>query len=217
MLTRRVRGEGEQEGKRGMLAWRGGVRALRERMSKTDPGRTRTAGRPPCGLPFLAAALLLPATCRAGEIPPTPQAPGAPTVEDQQTQQSTARAAGPPLGKAWVVFGTDTVLAEVPTTPEARERGLMYRTELAEGAGMLFLYPEEEIFSFWMSNTYLPLDVAFLDAMLRVVDIQQMEPETTDLHTSAAPAMFGLEVPQGWFAAHGVMVGDRAQLVLGPP
>jgi uncharacterized membrane protein (UPF0127 family) len=67
-----------------------------------------------------------------------------------------------------------------------------------------------------MQNTYVPLDVGFLDANLRVVDIQQMEPETTDIHSSARRAMFALEVPQGWFAAHGVAVGDVAQLVLGP-
>jgi uncharacterized membrane protein (UPF0127 family) len=67
-----------------------------------------------------------------------------------------------------------------------------------------------------MQNTYVALDVAFLDVNLRVVDIQQMEAETTDIHSSARRAMFALEVPKGWFAAHGVEVGDVAQLVLGP-
>lgn len=80
---------------------------------------------------------------------------------------------------------------------------------------MLFVFADEDVRSLWMSNTYVPLDVAFLDSSLRVVDIQQMEPETTDIHDSRAPAMYALEVPKGWLAAHGVRVGSRARLVVG--
>ncbi len=119
----------------------------------------------------------------------------------------------PPQGRAWVVFGADTVVAEVADTPALRERGLMYRTELADGHGMLFVYTSEAPRSFWMQNTYIPLDIAFLDARQVVVDIQQMEPESEELHTSAVPAMFALEVPQGWFASRGIEVGAEARIV----
>jgi len=122
----------------------------------------------------------------------------------------------PEPGQAWVIFGADTVRAEVARTPDQREQGLMYRQELPDGTGMLFVFDTEEVRSFWMENTYVPLDIAFLDVALRVVDIQQMAPQTTDPHESAGPAMFALEVPQGWFAAHGVKVGDHATVVLGP-
>ena len=64
-------------------------------------------------------------------------------------------------------------------------------------------------------NTYVPLDIAFMDPSYRVVDIQQMAPLTTEPHESAAPAMFALEVPQGWFAEHGVQVGAVARVVFG--
>lgn len=67
-----------------------------------------------------------------------------------------------------------------------------------------------------MQNVYVPLDIAFLNAGLRVVDIQQMEAQTTNIHTGAHRSMFAVEVPKGWFAAHGVSVGDVAELVLGP-
>jgi uncharacterized membrane protein (UPF0127 family) len=122
----------------------------------------------------------------------------------------------PPRRSAWVIFGTDTVVAEVARTTAEKERGLMFRSELPDGTGMLFLFDEEEIQSLWMQNVHFPLDVAFLDASMRVVDIQQMEAETTSIHSSLRQAMFCLEVPKGWLAAHGVAVGDVAQIVLGP-
>ena len=92
----------------------------------------------------------------------------------------------------------------------------MYRTELPEGRGMLFIFPDSRIRSFWMSNTVIPLDIAYLDENLRIVDIQTMEPESLDPHESARPAMFALEVPAGWFREKGIVSGARASIVFGP-
>ena len=78
---------------------------------------------------------------------------------------------------------------------------------------MLFVFSDMAIRSFWMSNTYIALDIAFLDAEFKVVDIQAMEPQSTRSHNSRAPAMFALEVPQGWFAEHGIEVGSVARIV----
>lgn len=121
----------------------------------------------------------------------------------------------PPRGHAWVVIGTDTVIAEVADTPAARERGLMFRTELEDGRGMLFVFEDEQPRGFWMRDTYIALDIAYLDRTQRIIDIQQMEPHVEELYESAAPAMFALEVPQGWFEAHGIQVGDQARIVFG--
>jgi uncharacterized membrane protein (UPF0127 family) len=121
----------------------------------------------------------------------------------------------PPPGRAWVIFGADTVVAEIARTPDERATGLMYREELPGGTGMLFLFDDSQIRSFWMQNTYVPLDIAYLDASLSVVSIHAMEPLTTDGYESAAPAMFALEVPQGWFAANGIGVGSTATVVMG--
>ncbi len=93
----------------------------------------------------------------------------------------------PAPGHAWVIFGADTVVAEVARTNEEREQGLMYRQELADGTGMIFVFDDAAVRSFWMQNTYVALDIAYLDVSLRVVDIQQMEPQTTDPHESAGP------------------------------
>jgi len=122
----------------------------------------------------------------------------------------------PPPGEAWVIFDGDTVTAELARTPAEREQGLMYREELSQGRGMLFIFQDAQYRSFWMRNTFLPLDIAYLDETLRIVDIQAMEPESEEGHPSAQPAMFALEVPRGWFSSHGIRVGDQARLVFGP-
>jgi len=122
----------------------------------------------------------------------------------------------PPPGHAWVIFEADTVEAEVARTEEERAQGLMYRESLAKGKGMLFVFSDSQIRSFWMKNTFIPLDIAYLDAELRIVEIQAMEPESTTSLPSALPAMFALEVPLGWFEEMGISVGARARLVLGP-
>lgn len=126
-------------------------------------------------------------------------------------------------GTAWtsadtalVVFGADTVVAEVARTPDERARGLMFRTELLQGSGMLFVFPEPSRHSFWMKDTYVPLDIAYIDQNARIIDILPMEPRTTEGYDSSGPALFALEVPQGWFAAHGVEVGDVVDIRLEP-
>lgn len=91
----------------------------------------------------------------------------------------------------------------------------MYRDELPDGTGMLFIFEQSEVRSFWMSNTYLALDIAYMDLSYNIVDIQQMEPLTTTPHESNRPAMFALEVRQGWFAEHGIGVGSTAEVVFG--
>lgn len=124
-------------------------------------------------------------------------------------------AALPPAGHAWVIFGADTVLAEVARTADERAEGLMYREEVPDGTGMLFVFSDSKVRSFWMANTYVPLDIAYMNPSFRIVDIVAMEPLVTDSYPSAAPAMYGLEVRQGWFGDQGIAVGSQAQIVFG--
>ena len=165
---------------------------------------------------FVALAGLLAAlACSpAGSGDPSDRAAGA-----APGQVAGAASAGRPTTPrpaprtAWVIFGADTVVAEVARTDDERAQGLMYRQEIPDGTGMLFVFQDSQVRSFWMQNTYVPLDIAFLDASLSVVDIQQMEPLSTDFYTSKAPAMFALEVRQGWFADMGIGVGARPEVV----
>ncbi|GMR13523.1 MAG: hypothetical protein BMS9Abin29_1734 [Gemmatimonadota bacterium] len=115
---------------------------------------------------------------------------------------------------ALVIIGSDTVRVEIASTPAQREEGLKYREEVPDGTGMLFVFQAESVRSFWMMDTYVALDIAYIDAKFRIIDIQQMEPLTTDLHVSARPAMFALEVRKGWFEERGVRVGDDVELIL---
>jgi uncharacterized protein len=134
---------------------------------------------------------------------------------EPQTASSRDTTSMPPRGSAWVIFDADTVVAEVADTPALRERGLMFRTEVPDGTGMLFVFEDSQVRSFWMRNTYVPLDIAFMDPAMRVVDIRQMEPESEELTESAAPAMFALEVRQGWFEQQGIETGAQARIVFG--
>lgn len=125
----------------------------------------------------------------------------------------------PPAGYAWVIFGADTVLAEVAATPDERSEGLMYREEVPDGTGMIFVFQDNQVRSFWMANTYVDLDIAYMDPSYNIVDIVAMEALVTDSYPSRAPAMFGLEVRQGWFAEKGITIGTKADIVFGavPP
>ena len=111
---------------------------------------------------------------------------------------------------------TYELIVEVAETPEQQARGLMYRTELAENRGMVFLFPRATDAGFWMKNTKIPLSIAFFDKNGRIVRILQMDPctlppEESDRCPVYAPGtayVGALEVNQGWFAARGVKEGD---------
>jgi uncharacterized protein len=92
--------------------------------------------------------------------------------------------------------------------------GLMYRKNLGENRGMLFVYDEEDERSFHMKNTSIPLSIAFMDAEGNIVDIQQMKPfdDEPPSYVSAEPAQYALEVNRGFFRERGVEVGDTVEL-----
>lgn len=101
-------------------------------------------------------------------------------------------------------------MVELALTPRQRAHGLMFREEMAPDAGMLFLFEREAPRSFWMKNTYLPLDILFIDRTGRIVSIA---PDTVPLSEasipSGAPAMGVLELNAGVAAALGIAPGDR--------
>ena len=101
------------------------------------------------------------------------------------------------------------VQVEVADTDAKRERGLMFRKELPEGRGMLFLFGEEGEHSFWMKDTLIPLDLIFVDSSGRVTGIVARARPLTLEPRSGGPSRMVLEVPGGWAASRGVRVGDR--------
>ena len=108
---------------------------------------------------------------------------------------------------------TLVVEVEVADTPAKRERGLMFRKELADGQGMVFLFDEEGEHSFWMKDTLIPLDLIFVDSSGRVTGIvARARPLTLEPRTGGGVSRTVLEVPGGWAEAHGVRVGDRMRV-----
>lgn len=101
--------------------------------------------------------------------------------------------------------------AEVATTPEERAKGLMNRFSLRPDNGMLFVFERPEPLSFWMKNTFIPLSIAFLDAQGRILNIEDMAPQTATTHWSKAPGLYALEMRKGWFAERGIKAGDRVE------
>jgi len=103
------------------------------------------------------------------------------------------------------------IRAEVANTPETRQTGLMFRDSLVENQGMVFVYEAEGRHAMWMKNTLIPLSVAFIDRGGRIVNIEDMQPQTEDTHMAATPVAYSLEMNQGWFKKHGIRKGDLVQ------
>jgi len=119
--------------------------------------------------------------------------------------------AQPRLPAIALAIGKHKVQAEVAADPGTRERGLMFRFDLRDEEGMLFVFPEPQRLTFWMKNTPLPLSIAFIDARGVILNIRDMLPYTLDGHPSEGDALYALEVNRGWFAARGIRAGDRVQ------
>jgi uncharacterized membrane protein (UPF0127 family) len=100
------------------------------------------------------------------------------------------------------------VKAEIARTDEERNTGLMYRKKLPDGEGMLFVYERDQIMSFWMKNTYIPLSIAFITSDGRIIEIKDMYPHDETSVLSSRSARYALEVPQNWFSRVGVQLGD---------
>ena len=104
------------------------------------------------------------------------------------------------------------VRAEIARTPEERNKGLMYRKSLPEGEGMFFIFERDDILSFWMKNTSVPLSIAFIAYDGKIIDIKDMYPHDETSVRSSRSARYALEVPQGWFSRMGVQSGDVVKI-----
>lgn len=105
--------------------------------------------------------------------------------------------------------GMHQVVAQVARSPSERETGLMWRKEMAQHEGMLFVFDEPATQCFWMRNTYLPLSAAFVADDGRIVNVVDMQPLTLASHCSTAPVRYVLEMNQGWFAKRGLKAGSK--------
>ena len=113
------------------------------------------------------------------------------------------------LPRVTIGAGMHQIDAQVAASNDERMTGLMYRKEMPQQEGMLFVfeYPSQQCF--WMKNTLLPLSVAFVADDGTIVNIDEMAPQTLDSHCSAKPVRYVLEMNKGWFARKGIKAGTK--------
>lgn len=110
--------------------------------------------------------------------------------------------------------GTDALLAtldiEIAETDYETQTGLMYRTDMEPKQGMLFIFPEEAMHSFYMKNTAIPLDIIFIDDDLKIASFQKnTRPFSEDGLSSKVPVQYVLEVKAGMADHWSLDIGDR--------
>ncbi len=130
------------------------------------------------------------------------------------------------IGKTNIPFRNDGVLTisspdgissvkvniEKVDKEDTRMRGLMWRASLPSDAGMLFIFPEEEERAFWMKNTYIPLDIIYINKDKEIISIQMnTKPLSEDAIPSEKPAEYVLEVNAGFTLKNGIKAGDRVE------
>ena len=103
---------------------------------------------------------------------------------------------------------TLTVKAELARTEEERNHGFMERKNIPDGTGMLFIFDRDQILSFWMKNTPHPLSIAYIDSRGKIRNLYDMTPFSLTPIKSTSSCRYALEVPQGWFRANNIDVGD---------
>ena len=113
------------------------------------------------------------------------------------------------LPRVALAAGMHQIDAQVASTPEQRATGLMWRKEMPQHEGMLFVFEQPSVQCFWMKNTYLPLSTAFLADDGTIVNVADMHPQSLDSHCSASPVRYVLEMNQGWFARKRIQAGAR--------
>lgn len=113
------------------------------------------------------------------------------------------------LPRAKLSAGMHQIDAQVAATPEQRSTGLMFRKEMPQHEGMLFVFEQPSVQCFWMKNTLLPLTAAFVADDGTIVNLADMKPQTTDSHCSARPVRYVLEMNQGWFAKKNIKAGFK--------
>lgn len=168
---------------------------------------------------FVFAGAIALCSCESQGKPPPKPAPvpvEAPRPKDVTAQDYVMPKL--PHGRVTLVDafgGKHQVDAEIASTREQRTRGLMWRTELAVGTGMLFIFDRDDSLSFWMKNTLIPLDMVFISSDLTIVGIvEQAEPKTLSPRTpgNGVLSQYVLEVPSGWTAKIGLKRGLKVTL-----
>ncbi len=103
------------------------------------------------------------------------------------------------------------IKAEVASTQTSQQLGLMYRKSMPEQNGMLFVFEQKAGHCFWMKNTLLPLAIAFIDDDGKIVNIEEMKPQSEDNHCPSKPIRYALEMNANWFEKRQIKPGKLVE------
>jgi uncharacterized membrane protein (UPF0127 family) len=118
------------------------------------------------------------------------------------------------LPRTTLSAGIHQLQVQVAQTQEQHATGLMFRTDMPQQEGMLFVFNAPSQQCFWMKNTLIPLTAAFVADDGTIVNLEDMQAQTTQSHCSTKPVRYVLEVNQGWFAKKGIKAGDKLRAAL---
>jgi uncharacterized protein len=118
------------------------------------------------------------------------------------------------LPRVRLAAGMHQIDAQVASSGQQQQTGLMWRKQMPQHEGMLFAFDQKSQRCFWMQNTYLPLSAAFIEDDGTIVNIADMKPLDETSHCSERPVRYVLEMHQGWFARRGIKPGMKLS---GPP
>lgn len=106
------------------------------------------------------------------------------------------------------------IFVEIAKTPHQHSKGLMFRESLDDDSGMIFVFEKPKVLSFWGMNTFMPLDIAFLDEHGTIRDIKRIKKHDLNSVKSSCPCKYAIELEDGWFSKNGIKEGDFAELSL---
>jgi hypothetical protein len=113
------------------------------------------------------------------------------------------------LPTATIQVGDQALVVEVARTEAQRQKGMMFRRRLGPDEAMLFVFERAANMAFWMKNTAVDLDLAYIQADGEIVQVEHMKAYNTEQVVSREPVRYVLESPAGWFAAHKIDVAAR--------
>ena len=130
----------------------------------------------------------------------------------QPAEEAVSETAGPDTYFP-IRFGEKTLHLQLALTQDEQGKGLMYRKDLAEDHGMLFLSERPRQQGFWMQNTSLPLDIGYLDAGGRLVEIHKLFPyDETPVASRSREILIAIETNRGWYAANDIQPGAQLDM-----
>lgn len=116
--------------------------------------------------------------------------------------------AQPKLKTVVLYVGAKEVITEMAVTPKQQETGMMWRTEMGEDEGMIFVSPRPRPHAFWMKNTLVPLSIAYIEADGTISSIHDMQPkDENNTPSKSQTVVYALEMNQGWFEKNGIGEG----------